>query len=1557
MSDPSTKINVITFKGDKRKFDEWMIKTKSIAKAKGWDEAMNESFDPSADESTSAKDAKGVQYLTLACEDRAFKIIKNKTTTKEMIAALKSRYEKKTVKGYIALLEKFTSSKMLSSKDDPEDWILELEDLNLQMKSIDPSYEKSETEMRAKILLGLPEQYSELLTVETEATTKPLSETIESIVDFYDRKFSNDKSDGKEILLSAIECYRCGKKGHYSRNCKVKKFIGNCNQCGGKGHKKAQCWELGSNKSKRPKGWKSKREHAQVQVEPDEIQLVSIDECDEIIIENIELLSDCDSLNSNDDSCADMPSLKSRGHSSNNDSSCESMPSLMSRDDSSNSSRAVSENDDLSNRDVDAHDAIVLDGKEAEVACANATQVLNDQRVLYHPDIWIVDTAATSHNTAHSEGVTPTESPKQSDNVIVGTGHQTNAVCVGKLKGDVCDSSGNVVHRNTVLNDVIVLPKSKFNLISAPVLLNNGWILHGNKKRIMLVKDEVKLVFDIKVCTNRGALYCMKYRRHPSPSEIGNVNVDSMKEMSYDEFHQLIGHVGKQMTVKIAKLIGYKLKHQNVPPCESCTVAKAKRKEIVKKSDHVKSEAINERIFLDISSVKVPKDKTPINSKRFWCMTVEESVGYKCSAFYRTKSEMVEPTVNKLIEWKNDNKEVKNIRMDNAGENVKLSKLVKSPHNNLNVNIEFTARNTPEQNSPVEQGFTTIYSRAKAAFHAARVPMDIRYKIFPDWITTVTLYDNLCVVNYKNELKSRYQHVHGVLPKWINNIKTLGEAGTVTITSKINKKLADKGVTCMFVGFDENHAGDCYKMWNEDNNTYYLTRDVVFLHRMYYEKPSRILEITVEPMTVSIPTNNDSGNNLLSSTPADNETSTSTFVNQKRNDDNDRIRWNTITGDFANSDVSQGVFLENNNDISLENKDANVYAINEIIDDDSTSNEDSIYENNYENDEINYEQDGVINNNISAMNNDSNEQPTAYKTRYGRETRKPVIYTYGNERSNPTFNVQNNIFEYELVGAGIGGGFSNTDELKVLNFKKAMKSNDKEKWIEAIDEEWNRMKKAGAFKAVDRTSIDKNEKILTSTWAMKKKASGKYRARLNARGYEQQPGVHYFDDDISSPTVNDTTIRVLFVLMLMAEFDAHIVDICGAFLLGRFGREEVMFMEVPDGFEQHFNENEIIELQVPIYGCKQSGRAFYKELSEACSHMGMQRNAIDPCVFFRWNEDGISFIASWIDDLLNIGSDRAINNIKLKLMNLFECTDEGPMKEYVGCKIDVKKNSKTMRITQPVLLQSLSDEFELPKGNPVTPLPAGYIMKKGNNDELIGPKQQKIYRSGSGKILHLSRWSRPECRNAVREISRFNSGATEQHFGDLHRVMKHFVTTPERGWILKPERAWDGKDKQFKFKILGKSDETFASCPDTSRSTTGGSVFLEGAPVVCISQGQTYCALSVTESALIAAVTVTQHMLFIMNLLRAFDLQVELPMIIEIDNKGCVDLINNWSVAGRTRHISVKKNFMRELKEQGIIMAVWKPGHSNSSDLFTKNLGGPTFNKHSKEYVCGDNEW
>ena len=81
-------------------------------------------------------------------------------------------------------------------------------------------------------------------------------------------------------------------------------------------------------------------------------------------------------------------------------------------------------------------------------------------------------------------------------------------------------------------------------------------------------------------------------------------------------------------------------------------------------------------------------------------------------------------------------------------------------------------------------------------------------------------------------------------------------------------------------------------------------------------------------------------------------------------------------------------------------------------------------------------------------------------------------------------------------------------------------------------------------------------------------------------------------------------------------------------------------------------------------------------------------------------------------------------------------------------------------------------------------------------------------------------------------------------------------------------------------------------------------------------------------------------------------LKVELPMILEIDNKGAVHLANNWSVGGRTRHMDVRQFFLRELKEDGIIHTIWCPGVKMSSDLFTKNLGAKEFDQHSKAY-CG----
>ena len=103
--------------------------------------------------------------------------------------------------------------------------------------------------------------------------------------------------------------------------------------------------------------------------------------------------------------------------------------------------------------------------------------------------------------------------------------------------------------------------------------------------------------------------------------------------------------------------------------------------------------------------------------------------------------------------------------------------------------------------------------------------------------------------------------------------------------------------------------------------------------------------------------------------------------------------------------------------------------------------------------------------------------------------------------------------------------------------------------------------------------------------------------------------------------------------------------------------------------------------------------------------------------------------------------------------------------------------------------------------------------------------------------------------------------------------------------------------------------------------------------------------LSVTESEQAGAVTCAQDMIFQKNVLESIGLQVELPMILECDNKGAVDLANNWTAGGRTRHVDVRQNWLRELKENGILIVQWIPGPENNADMHTKNLGGPSFEK------------
>jgi hypothetical protein len=133
-----------------------------------------------------------------------------------------------------------------------------------------------------------------------------------------------------------------------------------------------------------------------------------------------------------------------------------------------------------------------------------------------------------------------------------------------------------------------------------------------------------------------------------------------------------------------------------------------------------------------------------------------------------------------------------------------------------------------------------------------------------------------------------------------------------------------------------------------------------------------------------------------------------------------------------------------------------------------------------------------------------------------------------------------------------------------------MKGPDKDKCENAVFEEHERMMKKQVWRAVPKKDVPKNSKVMSSTWAMKKKSNGTYRDRLNARCYEPVDGIHYDSNNNYSPVTNYATIRIIMVLMIIFKWSAQLVDVKGTLLCGNFKDGEEMFMEVPEGFEEFY---------------------------------------------------------------------------------------------------------------------------------------------------------------------------------------------------------------------------------------------------------------------------------------------------------------------------------------------------------------------------------------------------
>jgi hypothetical protein len=199
-------------------------------------------------------------------------------------------------------------------------------------------------------------------------------------------------------------------------------------------------------------------------------------------------------------------------------------------------------------------------------------------------------------------------------------------------------------------------------------------------------------------------------------------------------------------------------------------------------------------------------------------------------------------------------------------------------------------------------------------------------------------------------------------------------------------------------------------------------------------------------------------------------------------------------------------------------------------------------------------------------------------------------------------------------------------------------------------------------------------------------------------------------------------------------------------------------------------------------------------------------------------------------------------------------------------------------------------------------------------------------------LLWLVKHSCPDINTAVRELSKVVDGATEAQWKDLMRTI-NFVLNSE-GLALKIKPIKNG----LMFYLEGIYDSNYADDKETRITVYGFIIYFYGVPIAWKSKSGRSVTLSSTEADYFASSDVAKEILFVRQILKCIGIDIKYPIKIRVDNVGAMFLCNTFSSSQRTKHIDIRKHFVRGYIEDDILKIVFVRSEDNDADKFTKNI-------------------
>ena len=289
----------------------------------------------------------------------------------------------------------------------------------------------------------------------------------------------------------------------------------------------------------------------------------------------------------------------------------------------------------------------------------------------------------------------------------------------------------------------------------------------------------------------------------------------------------------------------------------------------------------------------------------------------------------------------------------------------------------------------------------------------------------------------------------------------------------------------------------------------------------------------------------------------------------------------------------------------------------------------------------------------------------------------------------------------EAVFALLAGSVD-AEGLEPVTIDDAKQWLDWSKWEEAINAELKSLDDAHTWNVVEHSQ---NTNVASCKWVFKIKKNpvgeiDKYKAWLVGHGFTQQYGVDY--NETYTPVARLALLCLIMAITAHWNWNIDVFNFHSAFLNGKLDEDEVIFMELPPGFDKKGCDL-VARLCVTIYGSKQGALKWYHQLCSTLHDLGFKWMEADWEVFITMIAYHILILASHIDDCTVTGSSSTLIKVfKEEIGMCFRITDLGPISWLLGMKVTCNQKAHTISLFQESYINMILTKYNFTDAKPVT---------------------------------------------------------------------------------------------------------------------------------------------------------------------------------------------------------------------------------------------------------------